>query len=186
MSDDWLVIFTQPQEDRNMGFDWITSWLGGGGKPKGPPRRARLTVLPAVLLVAAGLAVAADPLPVAPPPREAKPAKVKVDPKLLLGKWRAVATAPQPLAPTVTMTFEFAASGRYQTEILIDGDRPQRPAGAYVVDGDSIRFQPDVPSRPEEPTWGWTVMALTPDRLDVAGQCRFEHQRSFYVRVREK
>ncbi|MBX9625879.1 MAG: hypothetical protein K2X82_18915 [Gemmataceae bacterium] len=25
-----------------MGFDWITSWLGGGGKPEGPSRRARL------------------------------------------------------------------------------------------------------------------------------------------------
>ncbi|MBX9625881.1 MAG: hypothetical protein K2X82_18925 [Gemmataceae bacterium] len=141
----------------------------------------------AVLFAAAGLAAAADPLPVAPPPREAKPAKVKVDPKLLVGKWRLVATAPQPLHPRCTMTIEFAASGRYQTEILIDGSPPQHYAGAYIVDGDEVLLQPDVPLLPDNPrTSGLTVTTLTPDRLDFAGQGKRDHHRQQFIRLPAK
>lgn len=135
----------------------------------------------AALVLAAGMAVAADPLPVAPPPREAKPAKAKIDPALLIGKWQVIDQSYEPLPPGTTKTMEYGKDGRYRFEILSVEDPPWHQTGSYIVDGGTLGLQSDVPVPGKKRTRMITIESITKDKMVLSGQIKYA-----LVRLRAK
>jgi uncharacterized protein (TIGR03066 family) len=149
-------------------------------------RRSSVLRAGAVLFLAAGFAAAADPPPVAPPPREAKPAKPKIDPKLLVGKWAMVGNSYPRLQPGESLTMEFARNGRYRFEYRPVGRPPQEKTGSYIVDGDTLGLQFDVVHEDEERVRKATISSLTPDQLVLLGTGDQTHHRSVLARLPAK
>ncbi len=146
-----------------MCFDGIPSWLAGGGESKGPSRRARLGVLPAAVMLAVGLQAAAGPLPVAPPPREAKPVGVKIDPAQLVGSWQL--TKLNGFAPNGgAATIEFGADGAVSIRAIGVKDGEVRQEGKYLLDGHRLHLT-TTGVGPQPRSWTVFVEKLTPAEL---------------------
>ncbi|MBX9581175.1 MAG: hypothetical protein K2X87_12770 [Gemmataceae bacterium] len=144
-------------------------------------RRSSVLRTGVFLFLAAGFAAAADPFPVAPPPRE-KPAKPKINPSLLVGKWQLVHQNFRTVPPGEISTREYTKGGRYRFETRTPGEPPWSQDGAYAVEEDALTLQSDMAEEGFNRTRTVTIEVLTPDRLVVT----IKGQQSVYVRVLAK
>jgi uncharacterized protein (TIGR03066 family) len=141
----------------------------------------------AVLFLAAVVVAAADPLPVAPPPREAKPAKPKTAAELLVGTWRLVEfdrfkfPADGPIAVFTTYT----ADGKVLVRVIDEKKRPPVP-GTYRLDGDWLFQSLEATTDQEATAASLIIVELTDRELVVDSQNGPFVERGRYTRVLEQ
>lgn len=113
--------------------------------------------------------MAADPLPVAPPPREAKPAKgVAAD--LLIGTWKMVKYDGEPFPPQGTdIRFEFTADRRICIRVV--GRKPRLPRqGMWRIDAKGLHYNTVPNGDMEAMNWTVTILDLSQSVLRLEGR----------------